>query len=105
MSKSRKRIAEIISITQLFNYDSVFCSSGGYVGGNVYTNGIERVSVLLKPFVQNTCCHAFQKHFRQHLNEVTMCLNPSNRKVDSIDRIEAFIRGIVGRWIACWGPV
>ena len=88
-----------------FNYDSVFCSSGGYAGGNVYTNGIESVSVFLKRFVHNTWRRVFQKHFRQHLNKVAMCLNLGNRRVDSIDRIGAFIRGIAGKRTAYRGPV
>ena len=105
MSKPRKRISGTISITRLFNYASVFCSSCGYAGGNVYANGIESASVLLKRFVHNAWRLVLRKHFRQHLNEVAMCLNLGNRRVDSIDRIDVFIRGIAGKRTAYRGPV
>ena len=92
MSKPKKRVAETISITQLF-------------GGIPATNSIKSVWVLLERSVHSTCRDIFQKHFCQNLDRTSMRLNLGNRRADAINRTEMFIRGIAGRWIACREPV
>lgn len=92
MSKPKKRVAETISITQLFS-------------GIPATNSIKSVRVLLERSVHITWRHIFRKHFCQNLDRTSMRLNFGHRRADAVNRTEVFICGIAGRWVACREPV
>ena len=84
----------------LYRHGSVKHSAKEYINGMIHTNGIESVWALLKRGYTGTYHHFDLKHLQRYLNEFTFRLNEGNCEVDTIDRMEAFARGIGNKRIA-----
>ena len=84
----------------LYEHGSVKHSAKEYINGMIHTNGIESVWALLKRGYTGTYHHFDLKHLQRYLNEFTFRLNEGNCEVDTIDRMEAWVRGIGNKRIA-----
>ena len=80
-----------------YYHDSVNHSMGEYVKGFVHTNSIESVWAVLKRALTGTYHHVSFKHLYRYMNEVTFRLNEGNCEVDTIDRMRALGRGLLGK--------
>ena len=83
-----------------YRHQSVKHSAKEYVNGMAHTNGIESVWAVLKRGYNGTFHHFSTKHLQRYINEFTFRLNEGNCEVNTIDRMEAFIKGIGGKRIA-----
>ena len=82
-----------------FKHEAVNHSAKEWVRGAVHTNGIESVWAVLKRSIIGTWHHVSTKHLHRYVNEASMRLNTGNCGVDTIDRMDALVRGIGGRRI------
>ena len=82
-----------------YEHGSVKHSAKEYINGMIHTNGIESVWAVLKRGYTGTYHHFDLKHMQRYLNEFTFRLNEGNCEVDTIDRMEAWARGIGGKRI------
>ena len=80
-----------------FEHRAVNHSAGEYGRGPVHSNGIESVWAVLKRSIHGTWHHVSPKHLHRYVNEASMRLNFGDVKVDTIDRMDALIRGIGGK--------
>ena len=72
-------------------------SAKQFVDGMAHTNGIESVWSVLKRGI-NGVYHSFSlEHLPRYLDEFTFRLNEGNCKIDTVDRLEALIRGAKGK--------
>ena len=74
-------------------------SAKEYVDGIAHTNGIESVWAVLKRGFYDTYHNWSAKHCHRYVNEFAFQLNEGNYEVDTIDRMEALIRGFEGKRI------
>ena len=84
----------LANIINQFTHETVSHGRGEYVRGDVHTNGIESVWAVLKRSIHGTWHHVSPKHLGRYVNEATFRLNQGNCKVDTIERIESFAKGI-----------
>ena len=82
-----------------YNHDTVKHSVREYVNGMIHTNGIESVWAVLKRSITGTWHHVSSKHLSRYVDEAAFRLNNGNCEVDTIDRMEAFAKGIGGKRI------
>ncbi len=80
-----------------FAHDAVNHSAGEYVRDDVHTNSMESVWAVLKRSIHGTWHHVSPKHLHRYVNEATMRLNDGNVRSDTIDRMDALVRGMGGK--------
>ena len=83
-----------------YKHGAVNHSAKEWRRGPVYTNGIESVWAVLKRSITGTWHHVSAKHLHRYVNEATMRLNTGNCGIDTIDRMDALVRGMGGRRIS-----
>lgn len=86
-------------------------SGGGKLGGDVevdecfiggkdaHTNGVESVWAVLKRGLHGVYHHASRKHLHRYVDEFTFRLNAGNVARHTLDRLDSFVDGVVGRRI------
>jgi len=67
------------------------------VDGEAHTNSIESVWAVLKRGCYGVYHSMSRKHLPLYLNEFSFRLNEGNVKYDTVDRLEALVRGISGK--------
>ncbi|MDE0152491.1 MAG: IS1595 family transposase [Gammaproteobacteria bacterium] len=72
-------------------------SAKEYVDGMAHTNGIESVWAVLKRGFNGVYHNWSKKHCHRYINEFAFRLNEGNCEVDTIDRMEALVRGFGGK--------
>ncbi|MYA59461.1 MAG: IS1595 family transposase [Chloroflexi bacterium] len=82
-----------------FDHDAVNHGAREYVRGDVHTNGIESVWAVLGRSIHGTWHHVSPKHLHRYVNEAAMRLNSGDVKIDTMDRMDALVRGIRGKRI------
>ena len=82
-----------------FKHEAVNHSAKEWVRGAVHTNGLESVWALIRRSITGTWHHVSIKHLHRYVNEASMRLNEGNCRIDTIDRMDALVRGIGGRRI------
>ncbi len=82
-----------------FKHEAVNHSAKEWVRGAVHTNGLESVWALIRQSIIGTWHHVSIKHLHRYVNEAAMRLNEGNCRIDTIDRMDALVRGIGGRRI------
>ena len=83
----------------LFDHESVKHSVKEFVNGMAHTNGIESVWAVLKRGYNGVYHHWSRKHMRQYIREFSFRLNAGNCATDTMDRLAALFRGMVGKTI------
>ena len=68
-------------------------SAKQYVNGMAHTNRIESVWAVLKRGLAGTYHHVSVKHLPRYIDEFSFRLNEGNCNVDTIDRMEALVKG------------
>ncbi len=82
-----------------YNHDTVKHSAKEYVNGMIHTNGIESVWALIKRGYTGTYHHFSMKHLQRYVDGFTFRLNQGNCDIDTMDRMDAFAKGIGGKRI------
>ena len=72
-------------------------SAKEYVNDRAHTNGMESVWAVLKRGVNGTFHHVSGKHLHRYLDEFTFRLNEGSCEIDTIDRMDALVKGMGGR--------
>jgi transposase-like protein len=72
-------------------------SAKEFVNGMAHTNGIESVWAVLKRGYYGTYHNFSTKHLPRYLDEFSFRLNDGNCEVPSMDRVDALIRGTIGK--------
>ena len=75
-------------------------SVGEYVNGQVHTNGIESFWSMLKRGYQGTYHQMSSKHLGRYVDEFAGRHNA--RPFDTIDQMQAMVRGMVGKRLTYW---
>jgi transposase-like protein len=70
-----------------------------YVKDGVSTNSIESVFAVLRRGLHGVYHHASRKHIGRYIDEFSWRLNEGNVKRHSLDRLESFVKAVVGRRI------
>ena len=83
----------------LFGHESVKHSVKEFVNGMAHTNGIESVWAVLKRGYNGVYHHWSRKHMRQYIREFSFRLNAGSCATDTMDRLAALFRGMVGKTI------
>ena len=81
----------------VFVHKTVNHSAKQYVDGLVHTNSAESVWAVLKRGFYGTFHWFSRKHLQRYANEFSFRLNEGNCRIDTMDRLEALIRGAVGK--------
>jgi transposase-like protein len=80
-----------------FVHKRVNHSAKQYVDGMAHTNGIESVWAVLKRGFYGIYHSFSEKHLPLYVDEFVFRLNEGNCKYDTVDRLEALIRGVKGK--------
>lgn len=80
-----------------YTHHAVAHSVGQYAKGRAHTNSIESAWAVLKRSIHGTWHYVSPKHLARYLNEATFRLNEGNCQIDTIDRMTALSRGMVGK--------
>ena len=80
-----------------FTHLAVNHSAKEFVNGMAHTNGIESVWAVLKRGYYGTYHNFSTKHTHRYLNEFAFRLNAGSCKVQSMDRVDALIQGMIGK--------
>ena len=78
-------------------HKKVIHSADQYACGEVHTNSIESVWALLKRGLTGTYHNVSTKHLPRYVDEFLFRLNDGNCQTDTIDRMEALVKGFGGR--------
>ncbi len=87
-----KAYANLPTILNQYQHESVKHSAGEYVRGEIHTNSIESVWSVFKRSLTGTWHHVSDKHLGRYVNEATFRLNEGNVKIHTLDRMAAFLR-------------
>lgn len=82
-----------------FKHKTVRHSAREYVNGMAHTNGIESVWAVLKRGYHGTYHNWSRKHCQKYVDEFMFRLNAGGRKTDTMDRLDALFKGMVGKRI------
>ena len=85
-----------VGLDAAFDHKTVNHSAKQYVDGMAHTNGMESFWAVLKRGFYGTFHWFSVKHIQLYVDEFTFRLNEGNCKIDTIDRMDALIRGVVG---------
>ena len=80
-----------------FVHKTVNHSAKIYVDGMAHTNGIESFWAVLKRGFYGIYHSFSEKHLPLYVNEFSFRLNEGNCKIDTVDRLEALVRGVKGK--------
>ncbi len=80
-----------------FQHDTINHTIGEYARGPVSTNSIESVWAVLKRGILGVYHHTSPKHLGRYVDEFTFRLNEGNVKVHTLDRLDSFVDGVVGK--------
>ena len=80
-----------------FQHDTINHTIGEYARGPVSTNSIESVWAVLKRGILGVYHHTSPKHLARYVDEFTFRLNEGNVKVHTLDRLDSFVDGVVGK--------
>lgn len=80
-----------------FRHETVNHAAKEYVRGTVHTNSIESVWAVLKRGLHGVYHHASRKHLHRYVDEFTFRLNAGNVARHTLDRLDSFVDGVVGR--------
>ena len=80
-----------------FQHKRVNHSAKQYVNGKAHTNGIESVWAVLQRGFEGTYHWFSREHMFRYVNEFVFRLNEGNCKIDTVDRLEALVRGVKGK--------
>ena len=80
-----------------FLHKTVNHSAGKYVDGEAHTNGIESVWAMLKRGHYGVYHSISPRHLPKYVDEFVFRLNEGNCRIDTIDRLGALVRGVMGR--------
>lgn len=80
-----------------YQHESLNHSANEYVRGMAHTNGIESVWAVLKRGIEETFHQVSEKHLDRYVNEFTFRLNEGNCQIDTLDRMQALFRGMLGK--------
>jgi len=80
-----------------YKHEAVNHRLGIYSRNGVTTNGIESVFAVLRRGLHGVYHKASQKHIHRYVNEFAWRLNEGNVKRHSLERLESFIKAVVGR--------
>ena len=80
-----------------FDHQSVNHSLKQWVDGICHTNSIESVWAVLRRSIVGSWHHVSRKHLIRYVNEAAFRLNEGNCEIDTIDRMEALVRGMAGK--------
>ena len=89
-----------IRLRKDYAHRTVNHSLGVYSHNGVTTNSIESVFAVLRRGLHGVYHKASRKHIHRYVNEFAWRLNEGNVKRHSLERLESFIRAIVGRRIS-----
>ena len=81
----------------VFTHKRVNHSAKQYVDGMAHTNGIESFWAVLKRGFYGTYHWFSREHLSRYVNEFVFRLNEGNCKYDTVDRLEALVRGVKGK--------
>lgn len=82
-----------------FRHQTINHSAKEYVRGDAHTNGVESVWAVLKRGLHGVYHHASRKHLHRYVDEFTFRLNAGNVARHTLDRLDSFVDGVVGRRI------
>lgn len=82
-----------------FRHQTVNHAAKEYVRGEAHTNSIESVWAVLKRGLHGVYHHASRKHLHRYVDEFTFRLNAGNVARHTLDRLDSFVDGVVGRRI------
>jgi len=82
-----------------FRHDSVNHSAGEYARGAASTNSIESVWAVLKRGLHGVYHHASKKHLGRYVDEFAWRLNQGNVARHTLERLDSFVKAIVGKRI------
>ena len=80
-----------------YRHQPVNHSAGEYVKQGAHTNGIESVWAVLRRSLYGVYHNVSLKHLPKYLNEVAFRLHEGNVQVDTLERMVALTRGMVGK--------
>ena len=84
---------------QNFRHETINHRAGEFVRDGVTTNGIESVFAVLKRGIVGVYHHTSKKHLGRYVDEFTFRLNDGNVKRHSLERLDSFVGGVIGRRI------
>lgn len=82
-----------------FRHETINHSIGEYARGPVTTNGVESVWAVLKRGLHGVYHHASKKHLGRYIDEFSWRLNQGNVARHTLERLDSFIKAIVGKRI------
>lgn len=88
-----------------FDHASINHGAGEYCRDGVTTNSIESVFAVLKRGLIGVYHHASKKHLARYVDEFAFRLNQGNVANHTLDRLESFIDGTVGKRLTYKGLV
>jgi transposase-like protein len=80
-----------------FTQEAVNHSQGEYVREGVTTNSIESVFAVMKRGLIGVYHHASAKHLGRYVNEFAFRLNEGDVKRHTLERLNSFVDGVVGK--------
>ena len=80
-----------------FMHKRVNHSAKQYVDGMAHTNGIESFWAVLKRGFYGTFHWISREHLFRYVNEFVFRLNEGNCEIDTVDRLDALVRGVKGK--------
>ena len=92
-----KAYANLPTILNQYQHESVKHSAGEYVRGEIHTNGIESVWSVFKRSITGTWHHVSNKHLGRYVNEAAFRLNEGNCEIDTIDRMTTLVKRVGGK--------
>lgn len=88
-----------------FRHDSINHGMRVYRRGNVTTNGIESVFAVLKRGIIGVYHQVSFKHLNRYVQEFSFRLNEGNVARKTVDRLDSFIAGVVGKRLTYAGLI
>lgn len=82
-----------------FRHETVNHAAGEYARGPVSTNSIESVWAVLKRGIHGVYHHVSPKHLTRYVDEFTWRLNAGNVARHTLERLDSFVRAVVGKRI------
>lgn len=81
--------------------ESVNHKAGEYVRGDVHTDSMESVRAPSGRGVHGTWRHVSKRRPRRHVKEASMRTDGGDFRNDTVDRMDALVRGMGGKRIGC----
>ena len=88
-----------------YRHETVNHGIGEYARGAAHTNSIESVWAVLKRGLHGVYHQVSPKHLGRYVDEFTFRLNEGNVKVHTLDRLDSFVDGVVGKRLTYAGLI